>query len=263
MTDNEKIIIITGGNNGLGYFLGLSLLDMGHKVAILDLTIENGEKLKEKYPTRLLNFVCDVRSQVEIDKTVEDIIAKWGRIDVLINNAVIAVFKPFEEKELEETFNEFDINYFGYIRMIKSVLPQMKKQGGGIIHNLGSAVGIMGMKGIYGYSSTKGAIEALTRTLAMELEPYNIQVSLIHPPLMDTKSASPLGIPSQAVDDPEKIGNKIARKVFCKKPVITPDLKTAISLKMTYILANKLGKFLSDAAEAERARQQNADSLQK
>jgi NAD(P)-dependent dehydrogenase (short-subunit alcohol dehydrogenase family) len=244
--------VITGGNNGLGFYMGLSLLDEGHKVAIIDLSVENVRGLEQKYSSQLLYYVCDVRNNADVDKTINDILQRWGRIDVLVNNAALAIFKAFDEKDINDTVQEFDTNYFGYIRMIKAIIPQMKKQGGGIIHNVSSAVGITGFKGIYGYASTKGAIEALTKTLSIELEPYNIQVSLMHPPLMNTKSAAPLGIPPQVMESPEIVGKKLAKRIFSKKLIITPDIKTSIFLRVSYLFSSKIGRFLSKAADNEK-----------
>lgn len=109
-----------------------------------------------------------------------------------MNNACLAVFSPFEEKSLIDTRRAFEVNILGCVNMIKAVLPTMKPQGGGIIHNVSSTVGISGFAGIYGYASTKGAVDALTRTLALELEPYGIVVNLVYPPLTRTRSSSPL-----------------------------------------------------------------------
>jgi len=89
---------------------------------------------------------------------------------------------------------------------------------------MSSGVSITGFPGIYGYASTKGAIEALTKTSSLELDRYNICVNIVHPPLTNTKSA-PLGIPTQAMADPTDVGRKLAKKILSTKPVIIPDFK--------------------------------------
>lgn len=250
---SSKTIVITGGNTGLGYYLGMALLELGHKVALIDINIENAQKLDNQDSFNLLVYKCDVRIEKEINLTVESIIKTWGRIDVLVNNAALAIFKPFEDKPLSETHDEFDINYFGYVRMIRAVLPQMKRQGEGIIHNVSSAVGVTGFKGISGYSSTKGAIEALSKTLSIELLPLNITVSLIHPPLMNTTSAAPLGIPAQVMEDPEVVGRKLAERIFSGRSIITPDFKTRMFLKISYLIPGRIGRFLSRATDREKS----------
>lgn len=252
MLGDTKVIIITNANNGLGYFMGRALLNDGYKVALIDLSVKNIKKLKSKYSSQLLYYKCDVKKDNEINGTVKDILNKWGRVDVLVNNAALAIFKTFEEKDINDTIKEFETNYFGYIRMIKAIIPQMKKQRKGVIHNVSSAVGITGFKGIYGYVSTKGGIESLTKTLSMELEPYNIQVSLMHPPLMNTKSARPLGIPVKVMENPEIVGNKLAKKIFSKKHIISPDIKTTIFLRISYLFSYRIGRFLSNATDKEK-----------
>lgn len=248
----ESIILITGANNGIGFHLAASLLEMGYCVAGFDLTEENLAALQETYPDHLLFCRCDVTDEAQVAAAVEAVVERWGRIDVLVNNACLAIFKPFEGKTLEETRREFEVNYFGYVRMIAAVLPHMKAQGGGIIHNMGSGVGITGFPGIYGYASTKGAIEALTCTLALELAPYGICVNLMHPPLTNTKSAAPLGIPPQAMADPADVGHRLAKKVLSTKPVITPDLKTAAYLFFARRFPDAVGRLFGKMAERGR-----------
>ena len=87
------------------------------------------KKLKSKFPSRLLNYICDVRKDDEVKKRIDDILDKWGKIDVLVNNAALAIFKTFDEKTIKETMDEFEVNYFGYVKMIKNVIPHMNKQG--------------------------------------------------------------------------------------------------------------------------------------
>ncbi|HEY76291.1 MAG TPA: SDR family NAD(P)-dependent oxidoreductase [Thermoflexia bacterium] len=244
----ERVVIITGANSGIGLHLATSLLEEGYRVAGFDLSGENLVGLQRVYPDRLLFCRCDVTDGAQVEAAVRAVVERWGRIDILVNNACLALFKPFEKKSLEETRREFEVNYFGYVRMIAAVLPQMKGQGGGIIHNVGSGVGITGFPGIYGYASTKGAIEALTRTLALELAPYGICVNLIHPPLTNARSASPLGVPAQAMADPAEVGRRLARKILSTKPVVTPDFKTAAYLFFARRFPDAVGRLFGRMA---------------
>ncbi|NOZ28564.1 MAG: SDR family NAD(P)-dependent oxidoreductase [Chloroflexi bacterium] len=241
----DPVIIITGANNGIGYHLTTSLLKEGYRVAALDLSGENLIPLQNAYPDRLIFRHCDVTDDVQVRTAVGSVIERWGRIDVLVNNACLATFKPFEEENLGQIRREFEVNYFGYVRMIAAVVPYMKAQGGGIIHNMSSGVGITGFPGLSGYASTKGAIEALARTLALELAPYGIRVTLMHPPLTDTRSAAPLGIPSQAMADPADVGHKLARRILSARPVITPDLRTAVYLFLARRFPEAVGKLFA------------------
>ncbi len=245
----ETVIVITGAGSGIGLGMAKALLADGYKVAALDLHTEKLTELQATYADRLLAQPCDITDAEQVAELVQAIQEKWERIDVLVNNACLAIFKPFEEKTIDETKGEFDVNYFGYIHMIQAVLPFMKEQGHGIIHNFSSGVGITGFPRIYGYASTKAAIESLTRTLAIELAPYGITVNMIQPPLCRTRSASPLGVPDSFLADPAEIGEKLSRKIGSTKATITPDLQTATGLAINQLFPNAMGQFLARMTE--------------
>jgi NADP-dependent 3-hydroxy acid dehydrogenase YdfG len=152
----EEVIVITGADNGIGFHMAKALLEEGYRLAALDLYDRNLVSLSSEDPEQLSVFRCDVTDPAEVDATIAAIVKRWGRIDVLVNNACLALFEPFETKSLAETRREFEVNYYGYIHTIEAVLPQMKAQGRGIIHNVSSGVGVTGFPGIYGYASTKG-----------------------------------------------------------------------------------------------------------
>jgi NAD(P)-dependent dehydrogenase (short-subunit alcohol dehydrogenase family) len=252
----QQYIIITGANQGIGYAITKNLLQQNHFVAGLDINIEKILDLQQEFPEQLLALACDVTQTEDVQHTIDHVFAKWQRIDVLVNNACIAIFKPFEEKLVEETRREFEVNYFGYIHMINAVLPYMKQQGQGIIHNFSSGVGISGFPGIHGYASTKGAIESLTHTLAIEFEPHNITVNLFHPPLTKTESSSPLGIPTEMLADPDEVGEKFAKKILATKPYVTPDTNTAFGLFAMRHLPVTMGRFF--AKMTEKAKNESA-----
>jgi len=170
----------------------------------------------------------------------------------LVSNACLAIFGPFEEKDLELTRREFEVNYFGYIHMIKSVLPHMKAQGGGTIYNVSSGVGLTGFPNLYGYASTKGAIEAMSRALAMELEVYSIYVGIIHPPVTNTRSAKPLGVPKEIMSDPAEVGRRLTEKIERRRAVITPDVHTAVGLGLQRHFPGLMGRLLAKMTQRAR-----------
>ena len=240
----SNVVVITGANNGIGLGLAQALSVLVTRVACLDLS---GENLPDFWYLR-----CDVSDPAQTQDATAAVIAKWGQLDVLVNNACLAVFAPFEEKDLGVTRREFDVNYFGYTNMIRAVLPQMKAQRRGVIHNVSSTVGTTGFAGISGYASTKGAIEALSRTLAIEFAPYGIVVNIIHPPLTRTKSSAPLGVPPQMMADPVIVGRKLAKKISSSKPVITPGPVESLGVFMARLMPGTLGRFLSTRAAVAR-----------
>ena len=242
----EHVIIITGANNGIGLGLVRALDSHGHHVAALDLSTENLNGID--------SFVCDVADPEQVKSTIRQIIEKWGRVDVLVNNACLALFSSFEEKSNDELHRELEVNYFGYVNMIKAVLPQMKKQGSGVIHNVSSTVGTSGFEGLSGYGSAKGAIESLSRSLAIEFEKYGIVVNMIHPPLTRTNSSSPLGIPDSFMADAEKVGQNLALKIGSRKGVITPGLMETFGVFAARMFPAAMGRFMSKkAAEARKS----------
>ena len=242
------VVVITGANNGIGFYMAKTLLEDGFRVAALDLSGENLAALERSFRDRLRFCQCDVTDSACVKASVESVAQEWGTIDILVNNACLAAFSPFEQRTLDETRQEFEVNYFGYLRMIYAVLPYMKAQGLGIIHNVSSSVGITGFPGISGYASSKGAIEALTRTLQLELGPLGIKVNVMHPPLTDTKSAAPLGIPAQAMEDPASVGRKLAKKIQSTGPIITPDFKTAAALFLSRHFPRAVGRLMARMA---------------
>ncbi len=247
LTRNNNVLI-TGANSGIGYYIAKNLLESGYFVSVLDKDIENIRQL-ENTNKNLKVFKCDLRKEEEIEKSIKEIIQRDKKIDVLINNACICIFNNFENKSVDEISEEFNVNYFGYLRVIKNVLPLMLERGKGIIHNMSSGVGITGFPGIAGYSSTKGAIESLTRTLSLELRNTGVYANVMQPPLTNTNSSKPLGIPSQMMEKPEVVGEKLAKKIFSTKKIICPDVKTRISMFFTLHFPYTLGKLLSVMTE--------------
>jgi NAD(P)-dependent dehydrogenase (short-subunit alcohol dehydrogenase family) len=248
----NRTILITGANNGIGLALSHSLLDMGDRVAALDLSLEN---LTQTTPN-LLPFVCDVTDPQRVQAVVDEIIRQWGGVDILINNACLALFTPFEERTQDDIRREFEVNYFGYLNLIHAVLPGMRKQGHGVVHNFSSGVGFTGMPGMTGYTSTKGAIEALTRTLSLEYAPQGIVFNVMHPPLTRTNSAAGFGIPPEMMADPQIVGRKLAKLVGKTRPMLAAGFVNNIQLWMSYHLHVPMGRLMSSLAEKARQAQE-------
>lgn len=254
----KKVVVITGADNGIGLGMVRSLLSSGkYLVAALDLSDAGLSRLYAKYTGCLRIHLCDVTDEDAVREAVENTAAEWGRIDILVNNACLAVFGRFEDKSLSDTRREFEVNYFGSLNLVRAVLPHMKKAGRGVIHNVSSGVGLTGFPGIYGYASTKGAIESLTRTLAIELAPLGIRVNLMHPPLTRTNSSAPLGIPEQAMDNPDRVGRRLAGRIGSERQVITPDFVTGAGLFFSRHFPGTMGRIL--ARLTARAREGGPD----
>jgi len=249
----NRVIVITGANNGIGLALTRSLLEMGDNIAALDLETDN--LASHPHPS-LLPFRCDATQPQQIQTVIDEVLGKWSGVDMLINNACLALFIPFEERSLDDIRREFEVNYYGYLNMIRAMLPVMKKQGHGVIHNFSSGVGYTGIPNMTGYTSTKGAIESLTRTLALEYASQGIVFNVMHPPLTRTKSSSGLGVPLEMMADPEVVGRKLAKQVGKAAPVLTTDFNNRIQLWMSYHFRVPMGKLMAMMTERAKSNQQ-------
>lgn len=171
----SKVVLITGASTGIGKSVGQYLVNKGF---IVYGTSRNPEKYKES-AFRLLQL--DVKDNTSITRTIETITASEGRLDILINNAGAGITGPIEETPEEEIKANFDTNFFGPINVIKAVLPQMRSQNSGLIINVTSIAGYMGLpyRGIY--SASKGALELLTEAFRMELKGFNINMTNVAP----------------------------------------------------------------------------------
>jgi len=247
----NRTILITGANNGIGLAMTKALLEMGDRVGALDLKTENLPS-----SPNLLAFVCNVTDPLRVQTVVDEVVEQWGGVEILVNNACLALFTRFEERTLEDIRGEFEVNYFGYLHLIQAVLPVMKKLGHGVVHNLSSGVGYTGMPGMSGYTSTKRAIEALTRTLALEYASQGIVFNVMHPPLTRTQSAAGFGIPPEMMADPEAVGRGLAKLVGKTRPVLAAGFVNNMQLWMSYHLRFLMGRMMSMLADRARQNQQ-------
>jgi len=171
----SKVVLITGGSSGIGKSIGEFLNKRGF---IVYGTSRQPEKYRDsKFPILALD-VKDVGSIKHLTKTI---IEKEGRIDVLINNAGVGITGPIEEIPEVEIKANFETNFFGPINLIKSVLPQMREQKSGLIINITSIAGYMGLPYRGVYSASKAALEIITESFRMELKDFNIQMTNVAP----------------------------------------------------------------------------------
>ncbi len=249
--ESNRVVVITGANEGIGYQMLTALVGGGYHVAGLDINGENIQSLQETSPTRVRFYECDVTVDDDVETAIEEIIDEWGQIDILVNNAAIFNFASFEDQTISETRREFEVNYFGYVRMIHAVLPHMRERNGGIIHNVSSGAGLVGHPGLSGYASTKGAIEALVRSLRLELQHESVSCTVMHPPLSNTRSGAEIGYPESLLRDPADVGKKLAGKIESTKQVITADWQTKVGLylsqRVPYMVKKGTERFVSPA----------------
>jgi len=177
-----KIWFITGCSKGFGRKLTEELLKTTDAYVVA--TARRPESLidlQKEYKDRLLTLSLDVTLQDEITTGVQQALARFSRIDVLVNNAGYGIGGALEECAMEHIRNIFDTNVFGLMAMTKAVLPIMRSQGCGHILNLSSIAGLVAMPGAGLYNSTKFAVEGLSEALAAEVSGFGIKVTIIEP----------------------------------------------------------------------------------
>ena len=181
----NKVAIITGGSTGIGLAITKAYLKEGAKVAIASFDEEEInfalEQLRKEYDeNNIIGIKFNVKSSEDIKNAVKNTINKFGKIDILVNNAGITNAKPTETVTDEEFINTFEVNTFGPFKFIREVIPYMKEKGGVII-NTSSMVGSYGSAMQAAYSSSKFAVNGLTKSCAKELGAYNIRVNAVSP----------------------------------------------------------------------------------
>ncbi|WNM18903.1 SDR family oxidoreductase [Flavobacterium capsici] len=180
----SKVVLITGGSSGIGKAVGEFLLQKGY---IVYGTSRNPEKItNSKFPLLAL----DVRNVSTIKKTIAEVIEKSNRVDVVINNAGVGITGPIEEIPTDEIKNNFETNLFGPIEVMKAVLPQMREQKSGLIINITSIAGYMGLPYRGVYSSSKAALEIITESISMEVKSFGVNVVNVAPGDFATNIAS-------------------------------------------------------------------------
>lgn len=171
----SKVILITGGSSGIGKSIGEFLSQKGF-------VVYGTSRSPERYPESKIKLVAlDVSNMNSIDIAIKNIVKTEGKIDVLINNAGAGITGPIEEIPNEEIKRNFETNLFGPINVIKAVLPEMRQQNSGLIINVTSIAGYMGLpyRGIY--SASKGALELITEAFRMEIKDFNIHMTNVAP----------------------------------------------------------------------------------
>jgi len=177
----SKVVLITGASRGFGQAAALKCAERGHTViATMRNPERDGAALTTRFPSIAL-YRLDVTDDALVRAVVADVERAFGRIDVLVNNAGYGLYGPVEEVTDEEVMRQFDTNVFGQIRLIRAVLPVMRRAGGGKIINVSSLSGrivgpLMGL-----YAASKHAVEAISEALRYEVARWNVQVTILEP----------------------------------------------------------------------------------
>jgi NAD(P)-dependent dehydrogenase (short-subunit alcohol dehydrogenase family) len=214
MTSDDKnkkaVAVVTGSSSGIGYETSLLLAKNGFFTYATMRNPDNSNKIDNLKQSEKLSLEV-LKLDVTDDKSVKEAIAKianeQGTIDVLVNNAGYALVGPLEELSIQEFKEQFETNVFGVIRVIKEILPIMRKQRHGIIVNISSVAGRTGFPLTSAYVSSKFALEGLSESIAYEIEQFGIKVILIEPGVIKTNFDSNLKIGKGVSDTKTTNGN--------------------------------------------------------
>jgi NAD(P)-dependent dehydrogenase (short-subunit alcohol dehydrogenase family) len=216
-----RVAVVTGASRGLGRAMAVALAEAGADLALAARAkpdLEETARLVERAGRRALVVPTDVTQYPEVEALMRRVRDGLGRLDVLVNNAGVAVVKPLVEWEPQEWRGLVDVNLLGLLNGCRAAAPHLIAQGSGKVINVASMLATIGLPGYSVYSATKGAIIAFTRALGVEWARHNIQVNCIAPGWFDTEMSAPAwrdqkiterlvrDVPARRVGRPEEIG---------------------------------------------------------
>ena len=216
----NKIVVVTGGTRGIGLEVVRSFAKEKAKVILFGSKKESVDKslatLNEE-GLKVEGYFPNLNNYEEIEEVIHKIIAEYGQIDVLINNAGISANKKIEDTTSEDFKSIMDLNVNAMFNVTKAVVPYMKEQKEGVILNTSSMVSIYGQPSGVGYPASKFAVNGLTKSLARELAPFNIRVNAVAPGIINTDMVASLPkemiepliktIPLGRIGEPKDIAN--------------------------------------------------------
>jgi 3-oxoacyl-[acyl-carrier protein] reductase len=182
-----KIALVTGAGSGIGKCIAETYAREGARVALGDINKDAVKSAARAIGNSAIALRCDVSKKADVDGVVEETLAAFGALNILVNNAgATHVNKPVLDISEAEYDRIFAVNVKGIFLVCQAVVPALRKQGGGVIINIGSTAGLRPRPGLSAYNATKGAVHVLTKSLAVELAPDGIRVCAIAPVATET-----------------------------------------------------------------------------
>ena len=204
MKPQQKVWYITGASKGLGLSLVKQLLSAGHKVAATSRSLADLENAVGTDNANFLPLAVDLKDEASVNSSVNATVSAFGQIDVVVNNAGYGLIGSLEELSDKESGDNFEINVFGMLNVIRNVMPQLRKQRSGHIINISSIGGFSGAFPGFGiYCATKFAVVGLSESLSAEAKTFGIKVTVVQPGYFRTNflSAGSIAVPANQIDD--------------------------------------------------------------
>jgi len=198
-----KTALITGGGTGIGRACAVLFAREGAKVAVAGRRAEPLAAVAAELSgagEQAFAVVCDVTKSAEVERAVQSVVARFGRLDVVVNNAGAVLAATAEETSEADWDRLLGVNLKGTFLLSRAVLPELRKAGGGVIINIGSVLGLVGMKQRAAYSAAKGGVTLLTKAMALDHAHEGIRINCICPSLVETELIREL---FSVVPDPE------------------------------------------------------------
>jgi len=231
MLSQNKVAIITGSRQGIGFGIAQDLARAGYNIVISDISqvdCDSTASQIQEEGIKVIGIACDVSDKSQVDNLIAKTIDKFGRLDVLVNNAGIYPFKSFQDIQVEDWDKVINVNLKS-IFLTSQTASKFLPKGGRII-NISSIASVIGFQGLAHYCASKGGVNGLTRALALELAPQNITVNAVLPGAIatpgaqmpeDTKKQTIANIPLQRIGNPEDIANMVSFLASDKSSYIT------------------------------------------
>ncbi len=178
---DSKVWFVTGASTGFGRLLAEQVLEAGGRVVVTARKPEQIADLEQKYPESALAVALDVTDEAAVEAAAKAALERFGRVDVLVNNAGYGLAGAIEEATEDEFMPVFETNVFGLIRMTRALLPQFRRQKSGHIVNLSSVGGLIGSPGWGYYNASKFAVNGFSEALSAEMAPLGVHVTVVEP----------------------------------------------------------------------------------
>ncbi|MBC7921889.1 MAG: SDR family NAD(P)-dependent oxidoreductase [Ferruginibacter sp.] len=206
--DNKKVWFITGASKGLGLGLVKQLLQQGVHVAATSRNVDDLRRVVGTEDARFLPLAVDLKTETSVNEAIQSTVAHFGRLDVVVNNAGYGLVGSLEELTDGEARENFDVNVFGSLHVIRHVMPHLRKQRSGHIFNISSIGGFLGNFPGFGiYCATKFAVQGFSESLAAEAKAFGVKVTVVSPGYFRTDflSSGSLGVPAHPMEAYEAV----------------------------------------------------------
>jgi NAD(P)-dependent dehydrogenase (short-subunit alcohol dehydrogenase family) len=206
--ENKKVWFVTGASKGLGLSLVKKLLAEGYRVAATSRNQNDLSKAVDNHSDQFLPLAVDIKDEGSVQEAIEKTVSTFGKIDVVVNNAGYGLLGGLEELTDEEARDNFEVNVFGSLNVIRKVLPYLREQQSGHILNISSIGGFTGaFPGGGIYCATKFAVNGFSETLWAEVKPFGIKVTVVQPGYFRTSflSEGSLVVPKNKIDAYENV----------------------------------------------------------